>query len=281
MNKTIWLGKLLLTHHGLTKQEILDAWRQEDDRGRPMAESTFFANRNNLQDYFGLPIVCKDGRYFLGDLYDAEAGKVLRRMLAGPSDNEHVHLDTEPVNAALIPTVMEAVTERITLHIAYRPFDKEGYETDVNPLVFNVYRGRWYITGPSSRHDAVRTFASDRIVTLRPTGLRFRRPPRFQPGQLMQYCYGAFPNTTIAPAHIVLKVSLRVAPYFRTTPLHHSQSELPPQDPEREAHFAFDLSPTPDFIGQVLSWGPEVEVVSPESLRAQVAALLRETLGRY
>lgn len=38
MNKSIWLARLLYRHkEGLTKQEILNAWAEEDDHGRPMA----------------------------------------------------------------------------------------------------------------------------------------------------------------------------------------------------------------------------------------------------
>ena len=32
MNKSLWLVRLLSTHGKLSKQEILDAWRSEDER---------------------------------------------------------------------------------------------------------------------------------------------------------------------------------------------------------------------------------------------------------
>lgn len=49
MNKSIWLARLLYHHkEGLTKQEILNAWADEDDYGRPMATSTFYDNRGIL-----------------------------------------------------------------------------------------------------------------------------------------------------------------------------------------------------------------------------------------
>ncbi len=81
MNKSIWQARLLYHHkEGLTKQEILNAWADEDDYGRPMATSTFYDNRGYLESRFGMRIECRNGRYRLTtEVPDSEA--LLRQLL--------------------------------------------------------------------------------------------------------------------------------------------------------------------------------------------------------
>ncbi len=45
MNKGLWLARLLMRHEGMTKEDILQAWSDEDDRGRAMPQSTFYDQR--------------------------------------------------------------------------------------------------------------------------------------------------------------------------------------------------------------------------------------------
>ena len=61
MNKSLWLVRLLSSRGKLSKQEILNAWRSEDERGRPMADSTFYDNRRYLEERYHIRIICQGG----------------------------------------------------------------------------------------------------------------------------------------------------------------------------------------------------------------------------
>ena len=81
--KSLWLARLLYRHDGLTKQDILEAWREEDDCGKPMAASTFYDNRRYLEQRYGLHIECRGGRYALSHEH-APDDALLRHLLGEP-----------------------------------------------------------------------------------------------------------------------------------------------------------------------------------------------------
>ena len=59
------------------------------------------------------------------------------------------------------------------------------------------------------------------------------------------------------------------AKYFRSVPKHHSQKEIEPID--GWPVFTCHVAPTFDFKQEILSYGADVEVLAPESLRKEMA----------
>ena len=90
--------------------------------------------------------------------------------------------------------------------------------------------------------------------------------------------YGVFHGTDPAVT-ILLRAGERQARFLRSLPLHASQHELSAAEAEAlgysvgagSAVFALRLVPTLDFIQYLLSQGDELEVLAPESLRADIA----------
>lgn len=116
MNKSIWLARLLYHHkEGLTKQEILNAWADEDDYGRPMATSTFYDNRGYLESRFGMRIECRNGRYRLTtEVPDSEA---LLRQLLDDSGETNDKGEREPGKEWLTP-LADAVANNKHVEVA-------------------------------------------------------------------------------------------------------------------------------------------------------------------
>ena len=78
------------------------------------------------------------------------------------------------------------------------------------------------------------------------------------------------------------KVSIRTDPrqakYFRALPLHHSQSEM---IHDQYSIFNYNLRLTPDFVQELLSYGPKVTVLAPPELRAMMISNLNEAIENY
>lgn len=125
MNKSIWLARLLYHHkEGLTKQDILNAWADEDDYGRPMATSTFYDNRGYLESRFGMRIECRNGRYRLTtEVPDSEA---LLRQLLDDSGETNDKGEREPGKEWLTP-LADAVANNKHVEVGYAPLDKAPY----------------------------------------------------------------------------------------------------------------------------------------------------------
>ncbi len=65
---------------------------------------------------------------------------------------------------------------------------------------------------------------------------------------------------------------------FRALPLHHSQHEV---IHDEYSLFYYRLRLTPDFLQELLSHGPSIQVVNPPELRAMMVTSLQETLEKY
>ena len=101
--------------------------------------------------------------------------------------------------------------------------------------------------------------------------------PSFDATEYFSYSFGI-----VADEGDVKSIDLKVEPvqakYFRTLPLHHSQEEFVH---DRYSVFRYHMRLTRDFVSELLSYGPRVEVLAPPELRLMVMEQLRLTLNLY
>lgn len=262
MNKAIWLARLLHSHGGMTKREILDAWRDQDEKSRPMAESTFYDNRRTLEDMFGLKVDCRAGIYSLSE---RTCDMVPANILSSDTGSEE-----SGKNADLwVPLISEAAGERRKLRMEYAPLDKPAYTTDISPYCLHRSDEIWYVVGYSTHHSSIRNFASDRISTLTALPSHFRRPAGFSEKQWFANSVGAFGGPGIKAEHIVIEPLTSYAlAYIKSRPLHSSQrfTDIAGHLPQ----FELNVAPTRDFIGRLLSFGSQIRVVEPLSLKQAI-----------
>lgn len=265
MNKTLWLARLLYNRGNMSKEEILDAWRDQDAKSRPMPESTFYENRRNLEAMFGLKVECRGGRYSLSET----PGNALPDGILATDGSE---ASEKSESDLWLPMISEAINERQKLRMEYAPPDKPPYVTDLSPYCLHSNEGFRYVVGYSAKHASIRTFATDRIPTLTVLPSHFRRPAGFSREQWFANSAGAFGGPGIKPQHIIIEpLTTYAREYLKSRPLHSSQrlTESATHRPLLE----LDVCPTRDFIGRLLSFGGEVRVVEPLSLKQ---AILKE-----
>ncbi|MDO4930202.1 MAG: WYL domain-containing protein [Bacteroidales bacterium] len=268
MNRAIWLARLLFRHEdGLTKPQILEAWRTEDDKGLPMRSSTFYDNRNYLENRFGLKIVCRNRRYFLED-DNSECNRLLLQLEQG--DNLNADAQTRQPGDEWLPLLANAVSHNYRLLMEYAPLDKPAYETRLDAYFLRLIHGRYYVVGRSARHDEVRNFAVDRIATLTQQPGRFRRPAHLVPSRWFGASYGAFAGDDVRSEHLVfVSHTPRLTTYLQQRPIHHSQ-RLVEHDGRTEFHL--DVALTPDLIGVMLTLAAEITILEPVHLRELLAS---------
>jgi predicted DNA-binding transcriptional regulator YafY len=121
-------------------------------------------------------------------------------------------------------------------------------------------------------------YALDRMQSVALTEQHFDRPKDFSPEAYFAEYFGVMTDGTPLE-HVVLRAHGKMANLLRTLPLHTSQREL--EHGEGYTDFSYDIRPTGDFVGQLLSQGAGIEVLAPDSLRQQVRAMVEENLKRY
>ena len=103
-------------------------------------------------------------------------------------------------------------------------------------------------------------------------------PADFLPQEYFSEYFGVLTDKT-PMAHVVVRTYGNTANYLRTLPLHHSQCEI--ATTEHYADFAFDIRPTADFLGQLLSHGDGIEVLEPAHVRQRMREMIARNLKRY
>ena len=176
-----------------------------------------------------------------------------------------------------LDTVITCIKANYRLRIGYQKFGAEGYVKTVCPYALKLFHQRWYLLARNDE-DQMRIYALDRMTMLELTDETFEMPADFSPQAYFSEYFGVLTDQT-PMAHVVVRAHKWTPNYLRTLPLHHSQRELASTPDYTD--FAFDLRPTSDFLGQLLSHGAGIEVLEPLELRQKMRDLIEENLKRY
>ena len=282
-NRYIWLVDTIYRADGITFEEINEKWlRNSMSEGLDLPLKTFHNHRKAIEDMFDINIVCdKRGgyKYYIENADDMEKGGVrtwlLNTFAVNNLINESHHLKRRivfekiPSGQNFLTPVIEAMRDGMSIEIKYKSFWRQDeYTTEVEPYFVKVFKQRWYLIARNKIKDAIRIYALDRIHALTQTGNAFVMPKDFSPEEYFYNSFGIISQDNCPPEIVELKVYGTQKEYFRTLPLHHSQEEV--ENADGYSIFRYYLSPTYDFIQEILSHGCEVEVLSPQRLRDEV-----------
>ena len=282
-NRYIWLVDTIYRADGITFEEINEKWlRNSMSEGLDLPLKTFHNHRKAIEDMFDINIVCdKRGgyKYYIENADDMEKGGVrtwlLNTFAVNNLINESHHLKRRivfeqiPSGQNFLTPVIEAMRDGMSIEIKYKSFWRQDeYTTEVEPYFVKVFKQRWYLIARNKIKDAIRIYALDRIHALTQTGNAFVMPKDFSPEEYFYNSFGIISQDNCPPEIVEQKVYGTQKEYFRTLPLHHSQEEV--ENADGYSIFRYYLSPTYDFIQEILSHGCEVEVLSPQHLRDEV-----------
>ena len=189
-----------------------------------------------------------------------------------------------PAGTEYLTTIVDAMRDHKMLHMSHLRFDstEPPHEFLLEPLCLKVFKQRWYVLGLVEEIDNVhytpkdepRLYALDRVKQLELTDKPFK-PKRFSPKTYFAGYYGVFCGKQYTPEKILARVEPLAAKFLRSLPLHHSQKEIEP------CVFEWFVAPTIDFIQQLRTYGSEMEILKPLTLRKQFKAELEKQLELY
>ncbi len=259
---------------------------------KPSDLVALFVAKDMVAKYWGLPIADELQHVIdhlgkeLPDFYTVHADQ-LAPIAFGPDSRQ-----VSKASPTVWKNVLQATTERRKLEITYAkgwgpsPGDRPKPETRViHPYHIVNLCGTWYLLGSHSETDAkVRQFHVDRIQAAKALKATFQIPPDFNVDALLDTSFGRF----IGDPDDVVDVRLRFSK--QVTPLVLNREFQPYQTakrlPDGRAELKLQVSragpwPLYHVLGWVLSWGADVEVLEPESLREQVRRAATATAAQY
>ena len=174
--------------------------------------------------------------------------------------------------------VADALTRRRRLFIEYhsRSHD-EVTKREISPQRLVHYRDNWYLDAWCHLRKELRSFAIERIKSIRLPDRAARDISDRKLDAHFATAYGIFAGTPNEVA--VLRFSAERARWVADEQWHPKQEGrfLPDGGYELRVPYADPR----ELVGDLLRHGPEVEVVSPGALRAEVTAALEQALSRY
>lgn len=286
----IWLVTLLKRYKQLTLEEISRRW--VDDKvadGSPLSRVSFYRHRDAILDMFGIVIECdvEHGyKYYIAnpDVLDDNSveGWMLSTLTVNTALSDsaslsgRILLESVPAGEEYLQLLIQAMRIGRRVAIVYQRFGAESTEKVVSPYSLKLFHRRWYLLAFTGRHLA--TYALDRMRSVELSDDTFEMPADFSPQAYFAEYFGVTTDETPL-AHVVVRVSGWAPDYLRTLPLHHSQREIVHSDEYTD--FSFDIRPTPDFIGELISYGDSLEVLEPADLRLKICKILKDSLNRY
>lgn len=284
-NRYIWLVDTIYRAGRITFEEINEKWlRNSMSEGVDLPLKTFHNHRKAIEEIFDINISCdkRNGYcYYIENADDIQKGGIrtwlLNTFAVNNLINESHHLKRRilfediPSGQKYLTAVIEAMRDGLSIEMTYKSFSRESALTvEVEPYFIKVFRQRWYMMARNRNMDAMRTYALDRVIDMKATDTRFSVPKDFDPDEYLYNSFGIIKDNRYPPETIRLKVYGSKREYFRTLPLHHSQQEIESEAGDGYSVFSYYLSPTYDFIHEILYHGYEVEVLSPSHLKGYI-----------
>ena len=262
---------------GLTLGELRHRWLEVPGRKANLSHDMLTAHRKSIREFLGVEIQTPDRMHYRimnpeALALDSLANDLLKSIHNFVFLQEYKELGNliQPeqieTGACYLSQIGQALRDKRKLKIIYQKFkDSVSYEAIVHPYCLKADKGRWYLFAHkegSEHREYIQCFALDRTKCIEVTPEPFVPNPDVELEAYFRDTFGVWHDYESYPVRdITISCTEEVANYLRTLPLHHSQRE----DAYREGEegrviFHYHLSPSPDFIGELLKWGDGIRL---------------------
>jgi len=198
-----------------------------------------------------------------------------------------IQFDTRPgyVGAVYLADILEAIKGKTVISFDYQPFK---YDTPmqmiIHPYLLKEYNNRWFLIGlpehlRQKKQYEFYQYGLERIKSkIKPVSkIEHYIHHSFDPLTFCRDIIGVSTPRNAKNENVILRFSPDRAKYISTNPWHHSQTKIEGE----ENAFQFNLISNVELESIILSYGSDVEVLKPSSLRKKIKSLLIEAAKKY
>ena len=290
----IWLIETINHFGALTLSELGDLWLKSTiSDGVPMSRTSFNRHREEIEDIFGIKIVCSRS---IGNKYSIENIGVMDRnsveswmanticinniIAENKSVKDRILLEQIPSEGGNLHTVIVAMRKSFILEFDYKKYySAEVKHYAIEPYCVKLYHRRWYLLGRYPDAKDFRVFAFDRMSKVNISKVKFKIDHSFDASEYFKESFGIALNTSVPVQKIIIRAYINERYYLRDLPLHPTQRLVG----EGDGYFDYEITmrPTDDFLGYLLSRSNFVKIISPTSLSEQLKNMAKSILARY
>lgn len=170
------------------------------------------------------------------------------------------------------------IVNKQVLKISYQHFTQGEMVHIMHPYYLKQYNNRWFLFGITEQNREVLTnLALDRIANIELADTPYIPNTSFDFEEYFDDVVGVSVPRSGEPEKVVLKISEKQYPYIKTKPLHPSQVEL---DKDNRI-IQLDVFLNWELESLILSYGDDIEVIEPISLRERIQKRINNLLEIY
>lgn len=243
-----------------------------------LPESNFHRWKSTVEMLFDVHIKCNAyNEYYIEEAADLRGSDLRMRALNLMSMDsllkdskelsDQILFEPIPSGEKFLTPIIEAMRDKTAIEMTYQSFTRQKPATFiVEPYCLKVFKQRWYMLAYSPGLDKAMIYSLDRVHAIEPTKQKYKLPNGFNAEEYFKNTYGVT-GMDEEPEVIEICIDAMQANYLRTLPLHSSQEEIERNDDY--SIFRFHTFPSYEFLQELRKYGSDVEVISPESVRAE------------
>lgn len=278
----------------LTLNEINACLKRESDiHGFDLSVSkrTFQRDVENILSLYQIEIVYDYSlrKYLIRDQGDEsynsrilEAFETLSVLTVNRGVSQYLEFETRKAGGLEnFHGLLHAIKNHLQLNFYYQSYDQhKATLRKTNPLLLKEFKGRWYVIAKDLADDKIKTYALDRLSNPEITKKRFVVATDFDPKSIFRDSFGIISSVAgSVPQRVILSFDAWQGKYVKSQPFHSSQIIL--IDNESEFRIELFVYVAFDLVKELLSYGPGLRVVEPESLAHEVKDMHERAWNRY
>ena len=178
-----------------------------------------------------------------------------------------------------LSALFEAIVNQQVLKITYAPYNKLPYTTTINPYFIKQYNNRWFLFGLTmyKGEQRITNLALDRIKAIEGTSYQYI-PNTFEDfGEYFSDIIGVTKSQDKEVETILLECSEKRIPYITSKPIHESQNN----SLASKGLIKLRLIPNDEFYQRILSFGSDVKILEPDSVREEMVQIVKKMSENY
>lgn len=177
-----------------------------------------------------------------------------------------------------VPELFNAILNKRVLELVYKPFKGNSYVVTCHPYYLKQYNNRWFLFGRNEQNNHNQwNFPLDRIETI----TELDQPYLTDSTDWEDYFFDIIgvARKQDEVQEVVLEFGAEQIPYVQTKPIHPSQKGKIQET--GKLHVTIKVIPNFELEALILSYGDNVKVISPESIKIKLFERLQMALKQY
>ena len=179
---------------------------------------------------------------------------------------------------SLFGDILRAIINKKVLKLTYAPFGKDSFIDRIYPYYLKQFNDRWYLIAQAVGYDTFGHYALDRIESFEEIDMPYKESEvDFE--EYFDDVIGVTVPEGCEPVDVILSVSNSRYNYIKTKPLHLTQRKL--SEDKDYTRISINVKINKELIALLLSFGSDIEVLAPASLREEIAQKIHAMSGKY